>query len=475
MSKYNIVIGLEIHAAVISNSKVFSPSKNSFNEVANENVNEIDLSFPGILPSLNKEAVRKALKMSMVLGCKQPDELLFDRKNYYYPDLPKGFQITQVTKPIGINGKVELYTNNHEFTVDIHDIHLEEDTASMDHYDYYTLIDYNRAGTPLIEMVTEPCLHSGEEAVAFLEFLANSLKYCNISDADMKKGHMRCDVNINLKNENDEYITPKVEIKNIGSISNVAEAVNYEVNRQIRAYETGCEELVQETRRFDEDTRTTIRMRTKVDSVDYKYMVEPNIPRIKIEPNWLLVIKEEIPILPNERLKRYVLEYGLTENEARTLVKDFDLSNYYEECINIGINPKIAFNWLSSNIIGYLNKEFISINELYITPLRLKVIIDSINNGEISSKQGKELFNLCLTEKEEPNILIEKYGLKQMDNSNELETIIDNILNNNPKLIDDYHNGKTNLFGFFIGEVMKQTKGQANPVLAKQILTEKLK
>ena len=202
MSKYNVVIGLEIHAAVLTNSKVFSPSKNSFSSVPNENVNEIDLSFPGVLPSLNKEAVRKALKMSMVLGCTQPDELLFDRKNYYYPDLPKGFQITQVTKPVGINGKVELYADGHDFTVDIHDIHLEEDTASMDHYDYYTLIDYNRAGTPLIEMVTEPCITSGEEAVAFLEFLANSLKYCGISDADMKKGHMRCDVNINLKNEN---------------------------------------------------------------------------------------------------------------------------------------------------------------------------------------------------------------------------------------------------------------------------------
>ena len=475
MSKYQTVIGLEIHASVLTNSKVFSPSKNSFSEIPNSNVNEIDLSFPGIMPSLNKEAVRKALKMSMVLGCVCPDELLFDRKNYYYPDLPKGFQITQVTKPIGINGKVELYTDNHEFTVDIHDIHLEEDTASMDHYDYYTLIDYNRAGTPLVEIVTNPCLSSGKEATCFLEFLANSLKYCGISDADMKKGHMRCDVNINLKDEKGNYITPKVEIKNIGSISYVEEAVKYEVNRQIKAYETGCEELVQETRRYDEDTNTTIRMRTKVDSVDYKYFVEPNIPRIKIDKTDLENIRKEIPTLPNERLKRYIKEYNLTESEARSIIKDFDLSEYYEECIKLEINHKTAYNWISTNIIGYLNKEFLSIKDIYLTPKRLKEIIDAINSGEISSKQGKELFNYCLNEQDEPINLIKKYNLKQMDNSNELEQIINNILNNNPQLIEDYKNGKTNLFGYFIGEVMKQTKGQANPVIAKQILNEKLK
>ena len=368
MSKYNIVIGLEIHAALLTNSKVFSPSKNDFSSLPNSNVNEIDLSFPGIMPSLNKEAVRKALMMSMVLGCKVPDELLFDRKNYYYPDLPKGYQITQVTKPIGISGEVALYTDNHDFTVKIDNIHLEEDTASMDHYDYYSLIDYNRAGIPLIEIVTEPCIQSGEEATAFLEFLTNCLKYCKISDADMKKGHMRCDLNINLKDENGNYITPKVEIKGIGSIANVTEAVNYEVNRQIKAYETGNEELVQETRRFDEDTRSTIRMRVKVDSVDYKYFVEPNIPRIKIVQDWLSKIKMEIPLLPNERLNRYIKEYNLTENEAKTIVKDFNISEYFEKCINININPKNALNRLSSNITGYLNKENISINEIYLTP-----------------------------------------------------------------------------------------------------------
>ena len=475
MNKYQIVIGLEIHAAVLTNSKVFSPSKNDYSLIPNDNVNEIDLSFPGIMPYVNKEAVRKALKMSIILGCTQPDVLTFDRKNYYYPDLPKGFQITQVRKPVGVNGNVELYADDHLFNVSIHDIHLEEDTASMDHYDFYSLIDYNRSGTPLVEIVTDPCLHSGEEAAAFLEFLVNSLRYANISDADMKKGHMRCDVNINLKNEEGEYITPKVEIKNIGSISYVKEAVDYEVDRQIKALESNCEELVQETRRFDEDTKTTIRMRVKENSVDYKYMPEPNIPDVKISLELLDEIKKEIPVLPNVRLKKYITECNLLEKEAKTIVRDYDISEYYEECLRLNINPKEAFNWLSSNIIGYLNKEHLLIKDFFITPSRLKDIIDNVNDGTISSKQAKELFFLMIEENDEASNLITKHNLKQMTNNNELEDIISNILNNNPSLIEEYHNGRSNIFDYFVGQVMKETRGKANPVLVKQILNDKLK
>ena len=262
MSKYKTIIGLELHCELITNSKVFSPSRNSYCEVPNSNVNEIDMSFPGIMPYLNKEAVKKALKMSMVLGCTQPDELVFDRKNYFYPDLPKGYQITQVTKPVGINGHVELISNGKPFIAEIHDIHLEEDTASLDHYDFFSLIDYNRAGVPLIEIVTTPCFEGADEVVEFLEYLTNSLKYCGISEADTKKGQIRCDVNVNLKNEAGEYVTPKVEIKNINSFSNVASAIKYETYRQTKALEDGLtDELCQETRRYDETTNTTIRMR----------------------------------------------------------------------------------------------------------------------------------------------------------------------------------------------------------------------
>lgn len=474
MNKYQTVIGLELHCALKTNSKVFSPSTNSYSEIPNIYANEIDLSFPGIMPSLNKEAVRKALKMSMVLGCEQPDELLFDRKNYYYPDLPKGYQITQVTKPVGINGKVKLYTKGKEFTVSIHDIHLEEDTASLDHYDFYSLINYNRCGAPLIEIVTTPCLHSGEEAVAFLEFLANSFKYCDISEADTKKGQIRCDVNINLKDENGTYVTPKVEIKNINSFSHVLAAINYEVERQSKALELGIEELVQETRRYDEKTNTTIRMRTKVDSVDYKYFVEPNIPRIKIEPKLLEEIKAEIPVLPNSRLIQYINEYELSENEAKIIVKDIELSNYFERLIALNINPKTAFNWVSSQVLGYINKEYISLKDFYLTPELLKEIIDAITHGEISSKQGKELFYLALEEKKEPSILMKEHNMVQMSDDSTLKEIILKIIENNPKQREDYHNGRTNLFDYFVGQTMKETKGKANPVKVKEILNDEL-
>ena len=475
MSKYKTIIGLELHCELITNSKVFSPSRNSYCEVPNSNVNEIDMSFPGIMPYLNKEAVKKALKMSMVLGCTQPDELVFDRKNYFNPDLPKGYQITQVTKPVGINGHVELISNGKPFVAEIHDIHLEEDTASLDHYDFFSLIDYNRAGVPLIEIVTTPCFEGPDEVVEFLEYLTNSLKYCGISEADTKKGQIRCDVNVNLKNDAGEYVTPKVEIKNINSFSNVANAIKYETYRQNKALEEGLtDELCQETRRYDETTNTTIRMRKKEGSIDYKYFVEPNIPRIKIDPSWLEEIRSEIPSLPNERLKTYMEKYGLSEYDGKILVRNKDISDYFNKCLFLGVNPKTASNWITTEIMSVINKENINIKDLFLTPERLLQIVKALESNMISSKQAKELFALTLKENEEPNVLIEKYGMKQLDNDDELETIIKNILDNNASQIEAYWSGKTNMFDYFVGQTMKETRGKANPVKAKEIITREL-
>ena len=475
MNKYQTVIGLELHCELKTNSKVFSPSANFYSTVPNSNVNEIDMSFPGIMPSLNKEAVRKALKMSMVLNCTQPDELLFDRKNYYYPDLPKGFQITQVTKPVGINGKVELISNGKPFYALIHDIHLEEDTASQDHYDTYSLIDYNRAGVPLIEIVTEPCFNDAPSAVEFLEYLANSLKYCDISEADIKKGQIRCDCNVNLKDENGNYITPKVEIKNVNSFANVENAINAEVKRQIECLESGKkDELCQETRRYDEQTNTTISMRKKVKSIDYKYFIEPNIPRIKITNDFLEEIRSEIPKLPNARIKTYMEEYNLSENDSKILARNKDIADYFDESIKLGLDSKTVANWIISLILGILSKENISILEFYLSPRLLSQILTPLKNGEISSKQAKELFTKALEEKSEPQSLIEKYGMKQMDNEEELSSIIKTILDNSPKQIELYLNGKTNMFDFFVGMTMKETKGKANPLKVKEILTKEL-
>ena len=473
MNKKKVVIGLEMHCEITSNSKVFSSARNSYNELANDNVAPLDMAFPGTLPTLNKECVRKAILMSLALKCSVPQYFYFDRKNYYYPDLPKGYQITQMHDPIGVNGKVIIDCNGEEKTVLIHDIHLEEDSASLDHYSDATLIDYNRSGVPLLELVTEPCLNSADEAVAFLEEMRRIYQYLDVSDADTKKGQIRCDVNVSIMDEDSTTLGTKVEIKNINSFANVREAINYEVNRQIKLKEEGrYDEVEQETRRFDEESGTTIRMRGKVDAIDYKYFVEPNLPKYKITPEYLDKVRKNIPLLPRDRKLNYINKYNLTEQEASLIIKDKDYADYFDESINIGIDVKSAYNWLVGNITSYLYKEDITLKDFFITPTYLKEIIDAINNNTISSKQAKEIFNESLSTNKEPKEFISNNT--QVSNKDELESIIDNILTNNTKQIEDYKNGKTNLFDYFVGQVMRETKGKANPVITKEILKDKL-
>ena len=472
--KYKAVIGLEMHCEIKSNSKVFSSAKNEYDELPNCNVSEIDMAFPGILPVLNKECVRKALLASLVLGCKQPDYIYFDRKNYYYPDLPKGYQITQMHAPIGVDGKLVIDVNGKEKEVLIHDIHLEEDSASLDHYSDATLIDYNRCGVPLLELVTEPCLNSAEEAVAFLETVRRIYQYCDISDADTKKGQIRCDVNVSIMNEEDKTLGTKVEMKNVNSFSNVYDTIIYEIERQSKLKDSGrYNEVIQETRRFDEETGTTIRMRGKVDSVDYKYFVEPNIPKYKLNNKWLEEIKKSIPMLPKDRKKMYIEKYLLSEYDANIIIKERIIADYFEKCVNLGINPKTAANWLIVQIVAYLNKNDIELKDFYLQPEYLKQITDAQEKGIISSKQAKEIFNKSLEEKREPNNYISTDN-GQISDEKELNILIENILSNNTKQIEEYKNGKTNLFDYFVGQVMKETKGKANPIVTKKILKDKL-
>lgn len=471
-----LVIGLEMHCELNTKTKVFSKSLNNYNDIPNSSVTAIDLAFPGTLPIVNKEAVKKAIKMALCLNCKIPEELIFDRKNYYYPDVPKNYQITQNTKPIGLNGKINVEVNNELVPITIHDIHLEEDTASLDHYFDYSLIDYNRSGVPLLEIVTDPCIYSPEAAVAFLEHLRNIYKYTDCSEADTKKGQIRCDVNVSLKEENATELGTKVEVKNVNSFSNVYAAILYEIKRQTELIEAGKNnEIIQETRRWDEESGATIRMREKVESIDYKYYVDPNIPKIKIEKEWIEEIKSEIPLLPLERKTKYIEDYNLSSYDAGVLVKTKEVSDYFEECLELGMNPKEASNWITSQIMGYINKYDIEITDIFLTPKRLLKIINFLNNNTISSKQAKELFFLVLEEKEEPEVLIKKYGIEQIVNNEELLAIIQNIVDNNQSQIEEYKAGKTKVFDYFIGMIMKETKGKANPVKVKEILLSKLK
>jgi len=415
--------------------------------------------------------------MSKILNCKQPEYLYFERKNYYYPDLPKGYQITQNTipAPIGYDGFIDIErADGSVFKVGIDNIHLEEDSAQMTHEEKASKINYNRAGVPLLELVTEPCIESPEEAVAFLEEMRRIYQYADISEADTKKGQIRCDVNVSIMDKDSNELGTKVEVKNVNSFGNIYETIKYEIERQSKLKDEGrYDEVVQETRRFDEETGTTIRMRTKADAIDYKYFVEPNIPKFKIDSNLVEEIKKCIPVLPNERKIKYINEYGLSEYDANIIIKNKEYADYFEECVSLGMDKKIVANYLIVQIIAYLNKEAISLNEFYLKPNLLNQIISELEKGNISSKQAKDIFNKALEEEKEPKNFISKDNA-QISDSNELTIIIDNILKNNTSQVEAYKGGKTNLFDYFVGQVMKETRGKANPSLTKEILKDKL-
>ena len=395
MSKYLAKIGLEMHCEISeTNSKVFSSAKNDYSQIPNSNIRPVDMAFPGILPVVNKEAVRMALMTSMVLNCSQPEYMYFERKNYYYPDLPKGFQLTQETKPIpvGIYGHVEYECNGEEKSVRVNNLHLEEDAASSEHLFDTTTIDYNRAGVPLLELVTEPDFHSSDEAVAFLEHMRSVYQYLDISEADSKKGQLRCDVNVSImdpdKDENDpNNWGTKVEIKNVNSFGGVRDAINYEIKRQSHLKDNGeYDKVVQETRRWDEESGTTISMRSKVDAVDYKYFVEPNIPKFKLSKEWLDEIRESIPMLAYDRKKKYMNEYGLSEYDSNILVKERPISDYFEKTVEIGCDVKQAANWINGMILSYLNTNEISIKDFSMTEEDLKELIKTGIKGVLDKE-----------------------------------------------------------------------------------------
>lgn len=480
--EYKAIIGLEMHCEIsTTNTKVFSRAKNSFSDIPNSNIRPVDMGFPGTLPVVNKEAVKKALMASIILNCKQPDYIYFERKNYYYPDLPKGYQITQETKPcpIGIYGELE-YDLNGEFKIaKINNIHLEEDSASTDHYSTFSCIDYNRAGVPLLELVTEPCFHNADEAVAFLETMRSIYRYAGISEADSKKGQVRCDVNISImpidKEEIVENYGVKVEIKNVNSFSGVKDAINYEIKRQMDLANAGkINEIEQETRRWVEDEGITKRMRSKVDAIDYKYFVEPNIPKIKLDKDWLEEIKNSIPSLANERKSRYIKEYGLSNYDATILVKDKEISDYYEETLKYDVDPKITSNWITSVILGHLNKLNLEIKDLFIKPTMLADLIKLVNKNEISTKQAKEVLTESLENNTNPLVIIKEKNIKQTTNVDEILNIINEVLEENPSAIQTYKSGRDNIVDFLVGQVMKKTKGTANPSIARSKMIEEI-
>lgn len=469
---YKTVIGLEVHCELKSNSKNFSSARNGFSDIPNSNVSVVDMGMPGILPVVNKGAVRNSIKMALAMNCNIPEYLTFERKNYFYPDLPKGYQITQFKHPIGTNGYVNIFVNGEEKKILIHDTHLEEDTASMDHYNDYSLLDYNRCGVPLLETVTEPCINSADEAVAFLESLRSIFLYTDTSYARSDKGQIRCDVNVSLMKEDATELGTRVEIKNINSFSGVKEAILCEVARQTEILNNGGV-ILQETRRYDEGLNQTFTMRSKEDAIDYRYFTDPNLPPIKIDREWVNEIKSEIPKLHNERFRTYTKDYNVNEKDAYTIVRDKSVSDFYEECIKLLNEPVLISNWLTGDVMKYLNKDSLTIMDSKLTPKMLADLIKMIKEGKINGKQGKEVLDKMMNTGKDAGVIVSELGLTQISNEDEIRDIILSVINENMNLVNDYKNGK-NVFGYIVGLIMKSTGGKANPVITSKVLKEEL-
>ena len=473
---YKAIIGLEFHCEMKSHTKVFSNAINGYSKKPNLNVRPVDMGFPGTLPVVNKECVKKAIKAAMILNCKIPEYMEFDRKNYFYPDLPKGYQITQFFNPVGTNGKLTIEVDGKEKEVLIHDIHLEEDAASLDHLYNTSNIDYNRAGVPLLELVTEPCLYSADEALAFLETMRSIYQYTDISDCDTKKGQIRADVNVSIMDEDATEFGTKVEVKNVNSFDAIRQTIEYEIKRQSKLKDEGrYDEVVQETRRWDDETCTTIHMRSKADAIDYKYFTEPNIPRYRITEELKSEIRNSIPELASERKEKYITKYGLSEYDSKVLVKSKDISDFFEEVVRLGGDPKGACNWITTRILGELNtKEDYKISDLFIKPDMIYELMKLIEDKKITNNQGKEVFAKMLEENLRPSEIVKKYGMEVIEDDNLIETLVNEVISENAKAIEDYKNGRTNMLDYMVGQVMKKSRGQANPVVAKEKLLEKI-
>ncbi|MBQ2639931.1 MAG: Asp-tRNA(Asn)/Glu-tRNA(Gln) amidotransferase subunit GatB [Bacilli bacterium] len=468
---YKVVIGLEVHCELETKSKNFSSAPNEFTKIPNINVGTVDLGLPGILPVANKEAVKKALYTSMALNCKLPDEIIFDRKNYYYADLPKGYQITQNTKPVGVGGYLDILVNGKIKRVTLHDVHLEEDTASLEHHPKYSLIDYNRSGIPLLEIVSDPCIESADEAVQYLEDLRDLFLYLGVSEAKSNYGQMRCDVNISLMKDTDTELGTKVEMKNINAFNNVRAAIEYEIKRQSELLDKG-EKVVQETRRIAEDGKT-YSMREKVDAVDYKYFVEPNIPSTPVTDELLDELKSNLPELKLSRYLKYK-ELGLSDEDALTLSKDRGVSDYFERVIEKS-DVNTAVNFMTTSILSTLNKLEINIDELFITSNMLSGVVDLVSKGNISLDHGKKILYQAIDEEKDPNLLIKKAGLHQINDEDELLELIKSIMEENTEVVRQYvEDGNMSAINFFIGQTMKKSNRQANPNKSKEIITKEL-
>lgn len=470
--EYDVTIGIEIHVQLKTVTKMFSGAPTSFGRQANTCVNEIDLGMPGAMPEVNKEAVAKAIQACTALHLTIDPLVKFDRKNYYYSDLPKGFQITQQFHPIGRDGYVEIDTPSGKRKIRIERIHMEEDTAKQFHLTKVSLLDFNRAGTPLIEIVSKPDMHNGQEAEAYVEALRQTLYYIGVSDCKMEEGSMRCDVNVSIAPKGASHLGTKNEIKNLNSISHIGKAVDYEVERQKKVLESGGT-VFQETRRFDEKTGTTVMMRRKEGNVDYKFFPEPNIFPILLDPEWIKSIQASMPELPQARRERYEKSYGLSQRDIDILIANKEMAEFFESCMKYSKNAKSVCNWLLADVSAWLNAHETTISASTLKPEHLAKLVAMIDEGRISSKQAKELVDDLMAGRD-PEVSAKEKGLEQMSDTGALEAMVKEVLDANPQAIVDFKNGKDRAVGFLVGQVMKKSRGKANPGMASKLVQQEL-
>lgn len=471
---FETIIGLEVHVELKTNSKIFSASPTEFGADPNTQTSVIDLGYPGVLPTLNKEAVNFAMKAAMALNCEIATETKFDRKNYFYPDNPKAYQISQYDKPIGENGWIEIEVEGKKKRIGITRLHLEEDAGKSTHTgEGYSLVDYNRQGMPLIEIVSEPDMRTPEEAYAYLEKLKSIIQYTGVSDCKMEEGSLRCDANISLRPVGQEKFGTKAELKNLNSFTYVQKGLEFEQARQEKELLSGGI-IQQETRRYDEATKKTILMRVKEGSDDYRYFPEPDLVELYIDDAWKEEVRASIPELPDARKARYVKEIGLPAYDAHVLTLTKEMSDFFEATVADGADAKLASNWLMGEVLAYLNKQQKELQDVALTPAGLSKMIQLIEKGTISSKIAKKVFNELIEKGGDPEEIVKAKGLVQISDEGTLRKVVTEILDNNEQSIEDFKNGKDRAIGFLVGQIMKATKGQANPPLVNKILLEEI-
>ena len=473
--KYEVVIGLEVHAQLKTKSKIFAPDSTEFGNEQNSQTSAITLGMPGVLPVLNKECVNMGIKLGLALNCDIPERCKFDRKQYFYPDLPKGYQISQYDEPICVNGHIDINGKR----IGITRAHLEEDAGKLVHVgsdgiagSKYSLVDLNRAGTPLLEIVSEPDMRSSEEAKNYMEELRNIVRYIGVCDGNLEEGSMRCDANISIMPKGSKEFGTRAEIKNVNSFRALQRAIEYEIDRQIELVEDG-EEVIQETRLWDDNEGVTKSMRGKEDAHDYRYFPEPDLMPLSISREWVDEVRKSLPELPNQKRERY-MSLGLSEYDAGVIVEQMESALFFDKVLELGADAKLAVNFMMGPIAAYLKEEHITIVDTKLTPENLAELISLIEKNTISNNIGKQIIVDMMKDGTPASKIVEEKGLSQITDVNAIRKMVEEVVNNSPAQVEQYKSGKTNIFGYFVGQVMKATKGKANPQTVNEILKELL-